>query len=1162
QSLLLQVGDLPDGEGKGAFKRIDMDMRRFKKLKMFVHAESIAEAYNDLAGCQDIEDGDVAAFIRLGDDFQNNYYEYEVPLKITTPITDDIVQDVDVRRWLWPEENEIELNLQDLVDLKLNRNFEFNSEGVNVPRKDKAFSNFTYIPLPWDTTRFAKITVVGSPDLGKVKQVMLGIKNPKRNALTKDYDDGMSKCGEVWFNELRLTDFNEEAGYAALARIDVKLADWGNIALSGNAHTVGFGTLEQRVHQRFLDNYMEYDLSTNLEFGKFFPDRWNLRLPVYAGVSQSVSTPEYDPYDTDIKLEQLMDSLTFFYGEQIADTANLYKKQVQERTTTKSINITNARKERSAKAGEKGKGGKPRTPKPWDIENWGATYAFTQTEYSDHIIQSDKVRRHKGSLDYSYNAKPKYITPFSKLVKSKSLYLRPIKDFNFNLVPNNLSFRTDIDRKAGILNLRQLGGEEVPIKTTYDKFLTWDRYYGLKYNPAKSINLDFTANKRNIIDENQFTATTFQGLQDTLNAYTTTPGQLLPPGTDPYGFSLYGSPYGYGGRPRGYDQSTNISYNVPIDKFPLLSWTKLRTRYGATYGWTARPKALADTLGNTIDNSQSFQVNAELDFNRLYNSIPALKKYNSTRRTSKSSRSKDKAKPKEGEEEDGKKKKRTTTGGVNPVAKTLIRPLLLVRRLSLTYNERNSTEIPGYMMSPQILGIHNGVQQPAPGWGFTLGKQPNLREFLTNDISQKGWISSSEYLTDQVKQSSSNTFNLKANLEPFKDFKIDVNMNLDYSRNHSEFFKVVGQGDDSYNNLSKIDISNFSISYMSLNTIFDEFDTLGISETFRVFEQNADEASQLLAGLNPFSSGPFVDTLNGGTVLNDYGAGYGPYSQDVLVPAFLAAYAGRNLDDVGANPFALLPLPNWRVTYNGLTKLKPFKKIFANMNISHGYNSTLTINNFRNTLEFEDQYYDANILYDNKGRPIDQWMYYFVPEYIRESSTIDTLSGNFFTFYQIPNVTITEQFAPLIGLDITTQSGITASFDYKIARQLSMSFQNYRLTETRSEEFTIGGGYITEGLSIPFLRWGGEPINLENEIAFNFDFSYRDNISTIIFLNQDISEPATGMKTYRFQPSIDYTVNDQMRISLYYERTRNIPATSASFPITNTEGGIRLNFSL
>lgn len=1213
QAMNLQVSQLRDGEARGVYKRVDMDMRNFKRMKMFVHAESLS-GFNDY--CGELEDGEVTVFVRLGDDFEQNFYEYEIPVKVTLP-ADTVSADL-----VWPKENIIDIPLETLVNLKLDRNF-----NTTTPLYNKPFYKTIMDTLENGYVRKIRLTVVGSPDLGNAKNILVGVRNPLRRASTLDTDDGLDKCAEIWVNELRLTDPQQNVGWAGLARADLKLADLGNFTVSANAHTAGFGTLEQKLEDRYFDNYIDYNASANLEMGKLLPKAANIRIPTYANITESVSTPKYDPYNTDVLLKQNIDSVRLYYG---ADSAKLARKQRQTAATVKTINFTNVRKERGAN----------QKNHIWDVENFGLTYSYTESDYRDPIIESDKDKRHLGSLTWGYNAKPFYIEPFAKLIRSNSPYLKLIKDINFNIVPSSLSFRNDVERRLGTMQLRALTPGELQLDPIYEKYFSWKRIYGFRYNPMRSVSIDFNATNQAVIDEPQQGKTPADTLWSNIRRF---------------------------GRTRQYDQDFSVSYNVPLDKLPLLSWIQLRTRYGGGYTWRANPVQLADTIGNFIGNKQNIQINGELNFAKIYNSVPFLKKIEGggpakkspTKSNNKNDKKgdntdkgkskndgkdkgkiKDKAKdmkdekPQEGGKGRGKKEDEnkaaadpnapqeisangTSAGGnnpdgnkgaaaaggdgdddkkgkkdkkkdkkkdsnktepknsgnsgksggggnLNPVVRTLLRPLLSLRRASLTYTQTNNTDIPGYIRNSRILGSDwTQRNDPRPGWDFIFGAQPELKRWLEWAAADT-LITQNLYLTDQVKQGHSTKLDMKINLEPFRDFKIDLSMNLSHSKNHTEFYKFDSTNTDGFKHLSKIDQGSYSISFFTLNTMFDKLDTQRVSSTFKQFEALRPIISQRFGELynqyNPFDEqlGNYYDPIND-VIREGYLNGYGPYSQNVLIPAFLAAYTGRDASKANLNPFNMLPLPNWRVTYNGLSKLSFLREYVSNINITHGYTSTLSINNYRNNLLFDNRYYDDALQLVNDQAIMD----YIVQERLRmaQQGDLDTLTNNFMPYFQIPNIIISEQLSPLIGIDVALKNGASVRFDYKKSRTLTMSFQDYQLSESRSSEFTIGAGYKIKELKIP-LKLFGKKIELKNELNFNFDFSIRDNLTNLYRLDQGTSEPTQGAKVTRIAAGVDYVVSQKIRMGLFYERTRTLPYTSVSFENINSRGGLRLSLTL
>ncbi len=1050
QSLSTQVCGLKDGDARAAFKTLNMDLRNFKRIKMFMHAESVI-------GERPLDDGDVNAFIRLGSDFTANYYEYEVPLKITPPgnYNNDNTNDKDI---VWPEANEVDITLDLLTNMKQLRS------DANYPIN---------IPFTIQDELGRSVTIVGNPDLGNAEVAMLGVRNPKVGTTDSD-DDGLPICTEVWFNELRLEGFFEQGGWAALGRLDVKLADIGNVTLSGNFHTIGWGSLEQQLAQRSQDNYYQYDIATSLELSKFLPQRIGIRLPMYAGISESFSNPRFDPYQSDVLFKTIIEN---------ADTkqeADSLKELAQTYTSIKSLNFTNVRKVKLQKDAKS---------HFYDVENISLTYAYSEIFNRNPLIEQDLIKQYKAGLTYGFAPKEKFFEPFKNSIQDKNLSL--IKDFNFNLMPNTVSFRTEMNRQFGERILRKQNPEDLPVPPTYNKFFTWDRYYGLKYKPMKSITVDFNAVNNARIDEPFGRIDTDEKKQEVLDNI--------------YDF----------GRTTRYNQTTNIGYNLPLSKIKALDWVGVQTKYGTSYDWLSVRPFTADSVGNTIQNNQNQQLNIDFKMNTLYDKSEFLKKYSSSSRSRRRS-------TKKKDEEEKENKLLEFTG----------RFITSVKSISFNYSEDKSTILPGFAPRPEYLGM-DWSNQLAPDPKFTFGYQPD-RNWL---VENSQWLTTVNSLTYQLAQTDAKNTSIRSNIEPIKDMRIDLNFKKTRVFNHSEFFTLDSLGQ--YSELSTYDAGSFSTSIITWRTAFDRRDTAdGISNAFKQFEENRAIISQRLAEINENSDGVF--TIQDSLSNPNYADGYGPYSQDVLIPAFLAAYRGKNASDypLGLDKlFRIIPLPNWRINYTGLSKLPFIKEYITSLNITHSYSSTFTMGSYVTNLQYME---------DNNGN----------------ANVRDPISGNFMTKYKVPQVSISEDFSPLLGINITWKNNLTNRIDIKRSKSINMSFLNYQMTETKTSEFTFGVGYRYKGLKLPLKNKKGKQVVLKNDLNFKLDFSIRDNVSIIYQLDQNLAEPTRGVRIISLSPSIDYVVNDRINVRLFFDRRKSIPATTNAFPATNANMGVTIRFTL
>ncbi|MBA2250914.1 MAG: cell surface protein SprA [Chitinophagaceae bacterium] len=1070
QALSLQFCNLAQNDAKGVFQTFaNKDLRNFRKLQMYIHAEKFPNTF--------LENGDLTAVFRLGTDFVGNYYEVRIPLKLT-PLNTGLDPNSDAYNdTLWTPSNSLDLDLQTLTKIKTARNLS------NTPL------NKFYGQLQ---ANGATYSIIGNPNIGEIKGMLMGIENTKVE----------TACGEIWFNELRLSSLDETGGWAALGRLDANLADLGTISLSANAHTNGFGTLEQRVTERYKDDFVQFDAAANLELGKLLPKKTALSIPFYASYSQAVSTPQYDPYDLDIKLKDKLK----YSDKSIRDSI---KNGAIDFSSIKTVNFTNVRKNKTN--GKKSK--------PWDISNLDLSYSYTKAHAHNPLIEYNDVTKQRAGLGYNYAPQPKYFVPFKKLFKrSKTHWFDLVKDFNFNPYPSQVSFRADVYRQFGVIKPRSVGETKYAIPETYDKYFTFDRYYILTWDLTHSLHFDYSAINNARIDEPY-------GRLDTKQKRDTVKQNF---------FS--------GGRNVVFTQTANFSYVFPTTKLPLIDWTSLRLRYGATYRWIGASR-LAVNLGNFLENGQQEEANLQLDFSRLYNKSRWLRALNqlqqnpSTPPVNKQANAYDSLNSNNKNKKIQKIKDPNALPEINGIARVFGKLLTSVKSVNATFSENSNTRLPGYTDSTQYLG--ENFKSMAPGFDFILGRQPDSA--WLNRAARRGLITKDSNFNDLFQQRFDQRFTLAAQLEPFRDFTIDVNVDKTFNKNYSETFKDTTGTGDHFAHLSPYAGGGFNVSYIAFKTLFGKYDPNRISQTFLKFAEYRQILSSRLGKQNPYSQVVGAD---------GYYLGYGRYATDVLIPAFIAAYTGRDPEKVSlikqndpnlkSNPFrGIKPLPNWRISYTGLSRINGLDKIFTNFTLTHAYTASLSMNSFTSALLYQDV--------SRFGYP----------------SFIDS-SNNFIPFFLVPNVTIQEQFSPLLGIDFSLVNQLTGKFEYIKQRQLSLSLIDYQLSEVRSTQFTIGAGYRKRGLKLPFKVPFSKKDSkqLDNELSFRFDFTIRDNVTSNSRLS-DLSSFATGgSKEITINPTLDYYISNRVNVKLYFEQRRVNPYISSSAPQVNTRAGVQVRISL
>ncbi len=1086
QSLSMNIQNLQDGDARAIYKIVNFDMRVYQRLKMWVHAESLPDC-----GVENLP-GDLSLFMRIGSDFESNYYEYEIPLTMSSNAGSDAPEDI------WLSANELNFSLEVLRNLKLSRE----NQGIAL----NTIYSETDPNVPANL-----IKIIGNPDMGLVKGIMVGIRNPK--------NDGIPRCVEAWINELRLTGFDERGGQAALMRTDIKLADFGQITLSGQYRSIGFGQIEQRVNQRSREQLLQYDIAGTFNLDKFFPKKWKLKIPFYAQYSQEIKTPEYDPYQLDIRLEDRLNAA------RTPEARDSIRRQAETVRTITSFNFTNVRKERTSKLAL-----------PIDISNFNFTYAQSANVFRSPIIANEERLEHRGVIDYNYAPNLKPIYPFQKLFKKKSKWLALIQDFNFNPLPNSIGFRNELRRNFTETTYRF---SEDAFSTWYDKKFSWNRDYALQWDLAKSLKFNFTATNFSIIDEPY-------GRIDTKEERDTVWNRIL---------SF--------GRNKNYKHNATLTYTLPLDKIPLLDWINIRAQYTTGYTWSVA-SLNTDSLGNVITNSHSRQVNGDFTFTKLYSKWKYLKKISTppppkTEKDKSSTKEKEDPKdpkdPKLAENQKGDKDKKPKERDPSVFERILIRPLMILQRARITYQEDYTTSIPGFMGQSKYLGQDFKISGlGAPGWDFIFGLQPFGKESTTrwlDNAAQKGWITENIFLNQQVIQTHTQTYSAKISLEPFADFKIDVDIDKNLTENFSENFKIDTFG-GSFSHLNPMQMGSVTVSYFTLKTLFDKPLSSNPGDNssfnFNTFEQNRQLISERLGDLYSNFNNHDDSIVNPG-----FREGFGRYQQDVLIPAFLSAYTGQDAKNFQLGDIRdILPLPNWKLTYNGLTKLPLFKKWFSSFSLTHGYQSKLTVNSFATDLDFQE-----------------------------DPNQKDPNSLNYYSTFEIPTILISEQFSPLIGIDFRTKNDISGRFNYKMSRNLSMSFVDYQLSETNTVDITAGFGFRIKNVVLGKLfknpkkpQKEKKPIDKtrftfdfgktipKNEMEFKFDFSYRDDKTVNHILDQNNHVATRGMKTIRISPSIDYIINNRLTLRLFVDYNQTIPAVSTSFPITNVRGGLTVRFSL
>lgn len=1084
QSLSLRVSGLEPNDGRAVYKNFDVDMRQYKNLEMFIHAESLQNE-------TELTNGDLLAFIRLGNDLTDNYYEVQIPLN---PTSFGARNPEDI----WPLANRLNLPLELLQQVK-----------TLTPANSTEVVYYTESELGGDLSggeNELTIGIKGNPSFGNVRTIMLGVKNSTTNDIS----------GEVWFNELRLSELENQGGWAAVVALDANIADFATVSASGRRSTVGFGSLEQGPNQRSKEDVQQYDVVTNVNLGQLLPKKWGVQLPFNYGRSEELITPQYDPEFQDIELQTRLDNA-------VSDAEHdRIKEQAVDYTKRQSVNFIGVRKERTGEA----------KPKVYDIENFTGSFSYNQTDHHDFEVEDAVEQNVRVGATYNYNFEAKPIEPFKKndsIFRGK--YWQFLKDLNFNYLPTNISVGSNITRQYNEQKFRDINFIEgnIGLPTLYQRNFLFDWQYTINHNLTKSLRFNFTSTNNMIVNnylDDDGNVNNNVGVWD--------------------GFFDVGNP-------NQHFQSLQVNYDLPFNKFPFLKFIRATYSYTGDYQWQASsnlfnniPVTLTDgstnnyDLGNSIQNASTHQINSSVDMTGFYRYIGLTKIKKSKQRRTETGEGDIKT-GRAGERGgrtglDGKNSKdeksgrlglaatenpnvmgRGTAGagegGLNTGDKavnTLIGLATSLKKIQLSYKENNGIYLPGYTPSVGFIGTLK------PTTGFVFGSQNEIRELA----ARKGWLTLYPEFNEQYTETTSRQLDIQANLTPFTDLTIDVNGSRVYSENYSENY-IVENG--LYNSLTPNTFGNFNISTMLIKTAFSASDETN-SAAFEDFRNNRLIIANRLAEEH-YQGGPIPRTEDG------FPVGFGRNSQDVLLPAFLAAYKGNKAGKESTGIFRDVPLPNWDIKYTGLMRLPWFKKNFKRFSLAHGYRAGYTVNQFQSNLDYNHADPEA----------VDQ-------------------SGNFKVKTLLTNVNLTEQFSPLIRMDFEMKNSVKILAEVRKDRALALSFANNLLTEIRGNEYTVGLGYRIKDLRIA-TNFGGKKSVMSSDLNFKIDLTRRDNVTIIRYLDIENSQTTAGQTMYGAQLTMDYALSKNLTALFYYDHTFSKYAISTAFPQTTIRSGFTLRYN-
>ncbi len=1132
QSLSLKVTGLQPGDARGIYKNTHHDLRNYKKLQMWVHAEKLIDDMTKL------QSGEISVFLRLGTDVRSNYYEYEVPLQLTP--AGKYADDAKDRAIVWPRENYMDFNLQALVDLKKERNRAKNEQQPGV-----GFATlFTGRDPDNERNRMA---VIGNPSLSDVRVMLIGVRN---NAST-------AKDAIVWLNELKVTDFESEGGWAAKGNLNIGVSDIATLNFGAHVETAGFGGVDQSLNARRMDDYEQYNFALQVDAGRFLPEKVKLRAPIYYSVSKEIITPKYNPLDQDVRLKDALDACA---TEAQKDSIRSYS---VEHSTIKSFSISGLKFDVKSK-----------NPMPWDPANFTINFSFNKQSKTDPTTEYENTNDYRGSLQYSYTPYLKGVKPFS-FIKSKSKHMKFFKEWEFNYLPSNITFLTTISRYYYEMQTRSETDVDFQLPVSVSKNFIWDRQLSLTWNLTKSLTFNFNSN-------------TSARIEETMGAVNR---KLFPDKYKEWKDTVLQSIL-HLGTPWSYNQSFVASYRAPFNKIPVLDWLTGNISYNSTYRWDRGAEVDGIETGNSIANQASWNMDGRVNFESLYNKWSYTKKVNQ-RFQAKKAQTRVK-KPKKFERtyallpdttltvrhnlRNSKVKVKATTVDGKPFRithkvkdansievltrgdqnikftieevlkeeKTLWREIgeyasrfvMSPRNASFRFRSTNSLSLPLFRPTiGNVFGQSRSYGPMSPGLDFAFGFTD---ESYIDKALHRGWLITDDGQTSPAIFAHTKELNFDLTLEPVKGLKIVLTTNRTDNRTRSVQFM--------YDNMPTALAGSYTKTHVALKTALRHFkaDNGYASDAFNDFLANipviANRVRSQYAGLNYPMGGFMEGNINAGNPFNPSVGDISPTSSDVLIPAFIAAYSGTNPGKQYLTPFPSFAnaLPNWRVTYDGLIYLGNLRNVFKAFTLSHAYQCTYSVGSYSSYL---------NWMSADKGDL---------------GFTIDELTGNPIPTspYNISSVAITEKFAPLLGAAVTLKNDMTISADYRDSRTLTLNTSAGQIVEANQRGLTIGLGYKIIGFNT-VLKMKGSGRGISNDLTLNADFAFSETQALIRRIETAYTQPTSGTRSLTMNFTASYIMSRRLTLGAFFDHQINTPiVSSTSYPTTNTSFGFNLNLSL
>ncbi len=1067
QSLLLNVSELEAGQQRGVFKTYQqgLNLLKYSNLRMYTHVHGSSNSPQEKEQIRE----NLRLFVRLGANEAGDYYEYEQPL------TPNNVPGTQGASSLWLEENEMNLVMSTLSQLKTARD----QSGV---RPDTTFTS-DRVDLPLDfAPEGTRLKIRGTPSLDGVNTVVIGVRHvgeptsapPLRNV-------------ELWVNELRVSGFDEEGGWATTTSANLDLADFASVQGNFQRQTDGFGALSSTLDEREQANSMNWSVRTDVNLDALLPRQQGWSIPVTMQVQSSLTAPRFDPDRGDVRITEIQDQFDILpdttiqreFGSRYPDQST---EQIREtlkdsvRTASQSYNLRRTLTANLSKSGSES----------WWVRNtMDATTLnfsyFDRTARSPQNLLNDQWSW-SGSFEYQVDfGQPRTVQPLWFLPEVPVLGL--LEGVEFNYVPTSLSFSGSAERELRTTRSRPSAREDPsqPLRIANpfreNQNFTHSRNFSLQYDPFGFLGLSFDTNtqqtlndlaartQRNLI----FGETSIAGRRtladvDT-SAFFRDPGSFLsglPDSTgnlrDQLGETIFleerliersegeiirdllqgeGSP-----RTNRYQQRLSATLRMGLLDRKALNWIGVQdVNYQSSFNW--QNGAQGSLTGASVQNSVTLRTGVSLHPNRVWERFGFFERLKEAQREADQGSTESSSANGEGEAAD------STGGGFQLSDLPLPSPIGILRSAALTvmdiqdvtvnYNGEFSSRSTGVGdglitestptgMDTVGVDTHYSLLDAARGHGPPLGYRLGLRRSI--DIENR--VFEDVQVTDS--RTNRHRFEARTALSPSSALNIDLNWNVSWSTQPQIQFQPARQdsqvpGPEPGGETSS-GIQRFRSESGSASASIWAF---GSYQAF--FERQ----------LNTFRR----NVESPGTV---WKADEVALSQSSVVADFREAFVtgGGSIGGRGLAPF---PMPGWTVRYSGLSDWPLLGRMAESISLNHSYNA-----------EYQTGYNSLATAGDSTSITV-------------VGETFDYIEAEF----EPQSIQLQEQYQPLIGVDITWPWDLQTSLEWN--RRITTALRGKNVVQRKTGELSGRLSFSKRGLRLPFFA------RIENRIRFSFTLS-------------------------------------------------------------------------